>query len=68
MKEKGFWTRRRSKIVVWFRVALFVTILLVRGWRFTLVLLCIVGGGALIALLMWFLRRKDSMLTITDIH
>jgi len=68
MKEKGFWTRPRRYLDIGFKIAVGVTILLVHEWRYSLVLLCIVGGGTLIALLMKLLRRKDRMLTITDIH
>jgi hypothetical protein len=68
MKEKGFWTRPRPYLDIGFKVAIGVTIVLVREWRYALVLLCIVGFGVLLALLMKFLRRKDDRLTITDIR
>ena len=68
MKEEGFWTRPRRYLDIGFKIAVGVTILLVHEWRYSLVLLCCVGIGALIALLMRFLRRKDDTLTITGIH
>jgi hypothetical protein len=49
-------------------VATAIAILLVREWRYSLVLLCIAVIGVLIALLLRFVRRKDSRITLTGIR
>ena len=68
MKEKGFWTRPRPHLDVMIAVATAIAILLVREWRYSLVLLCIAVIGVLIALLLRFVRRKDSRITLTGIR
>jgi hypothetical protein len=68
MKEKGFWTRPRPYLDIGYKVAVAITIVLVREWRYTLVLLCSGGIGALIALFMRSRQGKDHPLTITGIQ